>query len=144
MKIILTITFLSLCLFLVSCRTRVDHSMKGEFRYYNRTSNTIDVSLKGGIIKAFDAYTIASGDSFVLFTSDIGPEVVDPKDYRPGILADTTTIMFNDTLCYSEYDKAGNILHNIDRYTYVKKGNNYYIFFFSIDSNLFKLAKSCR
>ncbi|MCD6010959.1 MAG: hypothetical protein K0Q79_821 [Flavipsychrobacter sp.] len=117
--------------------------MKGEFRYYNRTVNTIRVSLVLGMEKAYASYTLAPGDSFVINTSGIGEKVADPEKYVPGIASDTTTIRFNDTLCYSEYMKKGPVLHNNATHTYLKRGDNDYIFYFNIDTILYNLATRC-
>lgn len=135
----------TIALLAASCgKTRIDYSNKGEFRYYNRTAGPIAITIRHGIERGpFEYHTIAVGDSLILLTNTIGPKVADPTKYTPGITADTTTIEFNDTLCYSEYDYHGPVLHNISTHTFKKRGDADYIFYFTIDSSLQNKAKKC-
>ncbi|MBZ0099538.1 MAG: hypothetical protein K8F30_10655 [Taibaiella sp.] len=142
------LNILLLLIVIASCscgKTRRSYKVSGEFRYYNRLDDTIRVVIKLGLNKAFESYIVPAGDSVVITTvgeTDLeGP--VDPKGYAPGILADTTSVIFNDTLCYNEYHKSGTMLHDIDSYTYLKRGDKDYLFFFNIDSNLYRMAGAC-
>jgi hypothetical protein len=128
-----------------SCgKTRKSYVVKGEFRYYNKMDDTIQVLLYHGLNTVFQSIYVSPHDSLVLHTDgEDYKTVADPMGYRPGISADTTTIVFNDTLCYSEYHHNGPILHNISSYTYEKRGERDYVFFYDIDTSLLSLAVRC-
>lgn len=136
--------FLVSFILLISCgKTTVDYHVKGEFVYYNRLSVPVQVRIRAGLNKAKEDHTIAPGASLSLYTDGMGSKVADPKGYVPGIVGDTTVIQFNDTLCYGEYNSRGPILHSINSYTYEKRGDADYVFYFDIDSNLVKKARRC-
>lgn len=129
-----------------SCtKKRVDYTLKGEFRYINNLPDTIQVKIRNGYFKAMDAYTILPYSVLVLNTDGDHPrKTAVPGDYRPAIGGDTTTIRFNDTLCYSEYHFSGNTLQHIGSYTYDVRGDRDYLFYFTIDSALVKRAGKCQ
>lgn len=141
---IILLLLMSLSFF--SCRTIKSYAVRGEFRYYNRIDDTIRVYLKQGLNKAFEYHIVPGKDSLVLFTTGETDmeKPADPKGYLPAICSDTTTIRFNDSLCYSEYNKTGSLLHNISSYSYYRKGDRDYLFYFNIDSTLLKRANKCQ
>ncbi len=129
-----------------SCgKKRVDYTLKGEFRYFNNLADTVHVKIRNGYFKAMDSYVILPYTALVLNTSgDYHQKKAGPDIYRPAIGGDTTTLYFNDTLCYSEYFYGGNTLHNIESYTYDGRGDRDYVFYFTIDSALVKRAGRCQ
>ena len=133
----------------ISCscgKTRRSYKVSGEFRYYNQFGNTVRITVRSGLTKALETYAVAVGDSLVLSTTgetDQKNEEVNPQGYAPALLADTTTVRFNDSVCYNEYNKNGAVLHNIASYTYRKRADKDYIFFFTIDSSLYKQGGTC-
>jgi hypothetical protein len=129
-----------------SCsKKRVEYILKGEFRYTNNLADTVHVKIRNGYFKAMDVYEILPYTALVLNTSgDYHQKKAEPDVYRPAIGGDTTTLYFNDTLCYSEYFYSGNTLHNIGSYAYDRRGDRDYVFYFTIDSALVKRAVKCR
>lgn len=129
-----------------SCsKKRIDYTLRGEFRYTNNLTDTVHVKIRNGYFKTMDAYTILPHAVLVLNTSgDYHQKKAGPDAYRPAIGGDTTTLYFNDTLCYSEYFYSGNTLHNIGSYSYNQHGDRDYVFYFTIDSALVKRAVKCK
>lgn len=128
-----------------SCnKADISYRVVGEFRMYNRLPNPVVITLVNYIEGNYKQVEIVPGDSLVVtYTGSSGFEDIDPRLYRPGLDADTTIIRFNDSLCYGEYQDMGLIMHNIDSYTYQKRGRRNYLFFFNIDSSLLHLATKC-
>lgn len=137
---------IGISLLATSClKKRTDYVLEGEFRYVNQLADTVQVRIRNGYYKDFDAYTILPHSVLSLKTSsEYSRQKAEPEAYRPAIGGDTTTFIFNDTLCYSEYHYSGNNLHNIARYTYDRHGDRDYLFYFIIDSALVKQARRCR
>lgn len=128
-----------------SCiKKRIDYTLEGEFRYINNLPDTVRVRIRNGLYKTTDAYTILPYTVLTLNTSgDYNRKTAEPKAYRPAIGGDTTTLYFSDTLCYSEYHDSGNTLQNIESYSYDRRGDRDYLFYFTIDSTLVKRAGKC-
>ncbi len=128
-----------------SCsKKRVDYTLDGEFRYINNLPDTVHIRIRNGLYKTTDAYTILPYTVLALNTSgDHNRKTAEPNAYRPAISGDTTTLYFNDTLCYSEYHYSGNTLQNIESYSYDRRGDRDYLFYFTIDSALVKRAGRC-
>lgn len=144
-KLPVSILFIAACLVLAGCKTRTSYRVDGEFIYYNRTGMLIHIFLPRGAGPR-NAFNMYPGDSIVVLTqgeTDIkGP--VDPKGYLPALSSDTTTIEFDHTQCYKEYNRQGAFIHNIDKYTYKKKDDMSYTFYFDIDSSLYLLSEPCK
>jgi len=128
---------------LSSCHPRIDYNNKGEFHYANKLSAPVWIEVKNGLVKAYETYTIAPGDSIVIHTSHEGPKVAKRSDYLPGLYADTTTLRMFDTLCHVENKSARRLLFDIDAYDYEKRGDADFVFRLDIDSVLLRLARKC-
>lgn len=134
-------------LLIASCgKTITDYRVKGEFRYINYLNDTVTIKIYGRINGAtFDEFKIAPKDSVMLTTDgETIEKTASPENYLPAISGDTTKLVFDDTLCYVEYNRKGAILQNIKSYTYTKRGDRDYVFYYSIDSSLLKLATKCK
>jgi hypothetical protein len=129
-----------------SCgKTITEYVVKGEFYYINITNQVVKVRIVDGFDKALSNYSILPNDSLILTTSgDTHSKTSDPSGYKPGISGDTTTLIFKDSLCYSEYHFTGPILQNIDSYSYQKRGDRDYVFFFKIDTSLLNKTTRCQ
>jgi hypothetical protein len=130
---------------LPSCgKKRIDYLVQGDFNYINATADTIQVLIRGGFNRASANYIVAPSDTLQIHvTGDTHEAYTQPSGYKPGISADTTTLIFRDTLCYSEDHFQGQILHNIHTHTSMRKGDRYYVFYYVIDSTLENLATRC-
>jgi hypothetical protein len=109
-------------------------------------NDSVKIKIFGRINGAIlDEFIVAPKDSIILTTDgDTHEKVAYPEYYLPAISGDTTKIVFDDTLCYVEYNRKGAILQNIKSYTYTKRGDRDYVFYFTIDSTLLKLATKCQ
>jgi hypothetical protein len=145
MKACRSYSALSAILLMISCgKQHTSYVVKGEFRYYNLLTETVDIYIKDGYNGVVDSYEVKPNDSLVLFTSgESDRTVAEAKGYRPAISGDTTRLIFNDSLCYEEHHFEGQVIQNIASYNSLKRGDRDYLFFFNIDSSLLKLAAKC-
>lgn len=113
-----------------SCSIRKHYAVRGEFRYYNLLQGPIIIKLHQGMQQLYATYNIQPSDFISISTTGQTylKEPVDPKFYKPALLADTTVIQFNDTLCYIEYNNSGSIVENINSYTYERRSDRDYYF----------------
>jgi hypothetical protein len=126
-------------------KTTIDYNVLGEFQYKNNMNKPITLKIINGYHAAFAQHIIQPNDVLILKTSENSHnKQANPLYFKPGASGDTTTVFFNDTLCYSEYHYNGLLLQNINTYTYEKRGDRDYIFRFNIDSTLFNLAVTCK
>ena len=141
-KLFLTIAF---SIMMISChKPEKEYLVIGEFRYLNATDEIVSIKIVYGFNQVLPFYSILPHDTLIITTSgETGSKLADPLDYRPGISGDTTTIVFRDTLCYREYHQAGPILQNIKSYSWQKRSDRDYVFFFKIDSSLLNKATKC-
>lgn len=133
-------------LLLPSCSKKsVEYRVKGEFRYGNNTSREVRIIIRGAMNGApFREYSVSAGDTLTLFTEgETHQQTASPQEYRPAISGDTTTVIWDDTLCYSEYNHTGPTLQNINAYTAQRRGDRDYLFYYSIGNNLLNAATKC-
>lgn len=132
-------------LLLSSCgKTTVEYRVKGEFRYSNGTTRTARIIVRGTMEGApLKEYQLPPGDTLTLYTEgETHKQTAAPQNYRPAVSGDTTTLVWSDTLCYSEYGHNGPVLQNINAYTAQKRGDRDYVFYYPID-NLLPSATPC-
>lgn len=139
-----TVTIL-LCIIAYSCSTRKHYAVKGEFRYLNALQQPVTIRLHQGMNQRYATYNIQPGETVAISTmgDTYLNEPADPQSYVPALIADTTVLQLNDTLCYTEYKGSGQILHNINSYTHERRGDKDYIFYFTIDSTINNLGTKC-
>lgn len=133
-------------LLLPSCgKKSVEYRVKGEFRYGNNTSREIRIVIRGAMNGApLREYSLPAGDTLTLFTDgETHSKTASPQDYRPAISGDTTTVLWDDTLCYSEYNHTGPLLQHIDAYTAQRRGDRDYLFYYIIGNDLLGAAVKC-
>lgn len=134
-------------LLIASCgKTTTDYRVKGEFNYTNNLDKAVRIYIIGnGNNENIDSIFLPPKGQIKLTTDgDTYEKTASPENYLPAISGDTTKIVFDDTLCYVEYNRKGAILQNIKSYTYTKRGDRDYVFYYSIDSSLLKLATKCK
>ena len=133
-------------LLIASCgKSITDYRVKGEFNYTNNLDKAVRIYISGnGNNENIDSIILLPKGQIKLTTDgETIEKVASPENYLPAMSGDTTKIVFDDTLCYAEYNRKGAILQNIKSYTYTKRGDRDYVFYYTIDSNLQKMAKKC-
>jgi hypothetical protein len=137
------------CMLLLGCKGKVDYVLRADFNYINGTADPVRISLKGGVINSNKTDTIfylPSGDTLTIRRDgETADKNVDVSDFRwSALVADTTKVIFKDTLCYKESNFSGPILQNAGSHTYEKKAWNYFVFYYTIDNTLLNMATKCQ
>lgn len=138
---------ISITLLISSCgKTTKNHRVQGEFNYTNNLDRAISIFISGNVNNEnIDTIFLMPKGKIKLTTDgETHEKYTEPEYYLPAISGDTTKIVIHDTLCYAEYNRNGAVLQNIQSYTYTKRGDRDYVFYYSFDSSLLKLASKCK